>query len=157
VSASLIAAENIILAVAIVIALPLALWLWLSITHHQRAFELDPGGRQYSFYAILACYRWQCWLMTAISAPLAIAAALHGLLFAAVALAGAATYALVLPVWLAWCYEGYLHHRYVTGGISSYTGGMYALTVALTISTLACFVSGWLGLIMALISAARGQ
>jgi hypothetical protein len=154
---TLTAAEDIIITIFAVLTLLAVIWLWLSATHHHRAFELDPDGQRYSFYAILACYRWQCWLLTAISVPLAVAAALHGVLFAAVALVGAATYAMVLPVWLAWCYEGYLHHRYVTNGSSSYTGGMYALTIALAISAVACFVGGWLGLIMALLGIARGQ
>ena len=139
----------------------LLLWGCLAIPNWNKRFEMDWGYRNPgSFFAPFAIYRRMAWTIFALSLPQAGAWAYAKSGFLASLLLMAAILAFLFNFWLTFCYEEYLHSKYVNAdavrlgvvvtNYSSYVGWKYALTLALGLYSLFLFVVGTIASVGAL-------
>jgi len=130
--------------------LPAIIWLILRLTMPPGPYEMDQGGRQGTFFPILILYSVAAYAIAIFSAVLAYVGWTHRAGVGVVLLLTAAVDAIIFCFWLVWCFEMYMQQRYPVGnqalaakiGVSTYTLGRYALTLALGFSALALFLAG---------------
>lgn len=134
--------------------LPFLIWIFLISSHPSNTrYEMDWGvsfpGSFFSFYTL---YHRLCSTLFLSGSTLSLIVAFVCRSEPSGILALAAVYALLVDIWMVYCYERYCHSKWPAGaatgylGPSNYTTARYMLTLALGVSSLLLFV---IGLIMA--------
>lgn len=112
-----------------------------------------------SFYGIFAIYRRLAYVIFTVALAIAVLTADKKWPPAMIICGAAAIYAFLFNVWMTFNYEAYLHAKYPFGPDdrttmdrkpSIYTGGKYAITLALGFSCTILFIAGIIVFLMTL-------
>jgi hypothetical protein len=134
----------------ICLPLPFLFWLIFYAELGGRVYEMDHGQKEGSNLAFVL-YRPTFYTIIAVGLIGAIWNAEAKQEWPAIALMGAAIYALLFNAWLAYSYEAYLHAKYPKNlppnvmnysGPSNYSGWKYAITLSLACSAIFLFIAG---------------
>lgn len=130
----------------IAIIIPLVIFAIARITLPNARFEFDFDVVHSTFFHLLPYFDRLAWRIFAFGMVGAFAfRKFVGPGSAAPVLLTASIYALLFIVWMARCYESYLHARYPKNGaegVSSYTLTNYCVTLSLAGSSLILFIVG---------------
>lgn len=116
-------------------------------------YELDNGMGRGSFYAVLALYRRQAYIVIAIGLGFGLFSGWVHYDAAAILLFLSAILAWLFMTWLTICYEKYLHSKRIVSidGGSSYTWFRYAITDFIAFFTIVTFVGGLIVMLFSLL------
>lgn len=104
------------------------MWSMLLIHLSGKAFEMDFNSGRHSFHTFLAIYRQ---IYSGIFVFGIILFMIEHGFTCRTLLALSSVYALLMILWVTFCYEHYQHDRYQPNGLYTYTGWKYALTLTL--------------------------
>jgi hypothetical protein len=139
-----------------VVLLPFTFLIAFGLFFQSKRYEFDCSIGKGSFFGVFVIYRRLFYTIFSVSLAISIYSASRGWPPATIILGAAAIDAILAITWMSWSYESYLGARWPLSakngiGQTNYSGGKYALTMALGVSSLVLFIVGLISFLATLL------